>query len=75
MGEKDYKYFSIIRVTEASSAYFELAEGEKAAIIPVRIVPGTTPQVSWKPLVPGYVTYVNRDFQVSAALDFVLVTT
>ncbi|KAF7510116.1 hypothetical protein GJ744_007015 [Endocarpon pusillum] len=75
MDEKKYKYFSIIRVTAASSAYFELADEETAAIIPVRIIPGTTPQVSWKPLVPGYVTYVNRDFQVSAALDFVFVTT
>jgi hypothetical protein len=71
---KDYKYFSVVRVTESSSAYFELADGEKAAVIPIRIASGS-PQVSWKPLIPGYVTYVDRDFQVSAALDFVLVTT
>lgn len=64
----------MIRVIEGSSAYFELTDGERAAIIPIKIVSGS-PQVSWKPLIPGYITYVNRDFQVSAALDFVLVTT
>jgi hypothetical protein len=74
MMEKDYRYFSVIRVTDASSAYFELAEGERAALIPIKIVSGS-PRVSWKPLIPGYVTYVNRDFQVEPALDFVLVTT
>jgi hypothetical protein len=72
---KDYKYFSVIRVTEASSAYFELADGERAAVIPIKIVSGSSPRVSWKPLIPGYITYVNRDFQVQPALDFVLVTT
>lgn len=71
---KEYKYLSVIRVTDASSAYFELADGAKAAIIPIRIIAGS-PQVSWKPLVPGYVTYVDSDFQVSGSLDFVIVTT
>lgn len=71
---KDYKYFSVIRVTENSSPYFQLEDGERAALIPIRIASGT-PQVSWKPLIPGYITYVSYDFQVSAALDFVLVTT
>lgn len=72
-----FKYLSVYRVTESSSGFFELntEKGEKGAIIPISVVAGHAPEVSWKPLVPGYVTYVERSFQVSPALDFVLLTT